>query len=1052
MIECTGPQSDRGPTHSAHQYRRSVRSRRPTRFWAALALAVATVAVSTVSAHDSTLAGAPPVDPTPSAPLSGEPAIRALGGDVDEVAAEYDMSAAELVHTLRNDPSLFVDADQQLLYVEPPLPSPAEADTIHDEPHGAPGVASGADAPTLTELGGYTGTTATAGLTAGQVFGLASRPSAPITVYLDFTGHTVSGTAWNANYGPAVISVPSPTTTPGVFTQNDLDEIVEVWSRVAEDFAAFDVNVTTAEPAPAKLTMSNYLDTEYGTRVVIGPNTFFPANVGGVAYVGPLGLDYYMPAFVFTGTLPGRGKFVAEAASHEVGHNFGLRHDGTASLEYYGGHGSWAPIMGVGYSRPVTQWSKGEYTGANRTEDDVAVIAGWGGFADDVEGSPAAPYAPGPLPVQVSGVVSTRTDVDAFQVSTAGGLHVALASRSHEANLDASVDVVDSGGNVVATFDPAGAAPITAYRPVPAGQYQVRVDGVGHLGPLAGYSDYGSLGAYTLAIDAGRAPTVSATATRLATTIRFDATASDADGDALTYSWTFSNGAPAVTGASATIPSTGSVIATVTVTDTSGLSATARVVISDANAAPTAVVTPSVQQGTAPLTVTFDASGSVDPDGDTLTRQWSFSDTGVDESTAASVTRTFTEPGTYTATVTVTDPFGETSSASASVVVSWPTPSTTMQVGQTSGYTAVPPLRIADSRTATGIRRLDAGVTRRLVVAGRNGIPSDATAIAANLTAVRTTGAGTVSAHLCGTPATTYSGAWSAAGQRIGTGQIITLDGTGSICLTATATTDVVVDVTGWFSPTSSGRFNPITPVRVADSRTGSQISSKVTAGRVVGVSVAGRASVPAGARAAVLTVTVSRPADRGYVTLYACGATRPSTWSISFGAGESRSNQAWVRLGSTGTRHAGRVCIRSTADAHIAIDVSGWIGRTGRRLQPVDPLRLVDTRLTSPELSAGTRGAPLPAGDSLEIRASDVRGLPTGTAAAMNITALGHTSAATATGHPSGSTAPAVPTLVAPPRRTTVGGAQVMLARSRLSLTASVRTHLVVDVVGVWR
>ena len=61
-----------------------------------------------------------------------------------------------------------------------------------------------------------------------------------------------------------------------------------------------------------------------------------------------------------------------------MGHNLSLSHDGTPTSAYYGGHGSeetsWGPLMGTGYNRNVSQWSKGEYSGANNQEDDIQLI------------------------------------------------------------------------------------------------------------------------------------------------------------------------------------------------------------------------------------------------------------------------------------------------------------------------------------------------------------------------------------------------------------------------------------------------------------------------------------------------------------------------------------------------------------------------------------------------------------------------------------------------------------------------------------------------------
>ncbi|WP_216905048.1 zinc-dependent metalloprotease, partial [Synechococcus sp. CCY 9618] len=80
-----------------------------------------------------------------------------------------------------------------------------------------------------------------------------------------------------------------------------------------------------------------------------------------------------------------RGDYSAAAtASHEVGHTLGLTHDGAGSTEYYAGHGgtgptSWGTILGAPYlgdDENLTQWSKGEYYGANNSQDDLAVITG----------------------------------------------------------------------------------------------------------------------------------------------------------------------------------------------------------------------------------------------------------------------------------------------------------------------------------------------------------------------------------------------------------------------------------------------------------------------------------------------------------------------------------------------------------------------------------------------------------------------------------------------------------------------------------------------------
>ncbi|WP_143229748.1 ThuA domain-containing protein [Actinophytocola xanthii] len=88
------------------------------------------------------------------------------------------------------------------------------------------------------------------------------------------------------------------------------------------------------------------------------------------------------------------------------------------------------------------------------------------------------------------------------------------------------------------------------------------------------------------------------------------------------------------------------------------------------NAAPYVAVNAAPASGAAPLEVDF-TTDAVDPEGDTALRYaWNFGDGGT--STEAAPTHTYAEPGTYTATVTVTDGAGRAKAASVRVVATVP--------------------------------------------------------------------------------------------------------------------------------------------------------------------------------------------------------------------------------------------------------------------------------------------------------------------------------------------------------------------------------------------
>jgi hypothetical protein len=350
---------------------------------------------------------------------------------------------------------------------------------------------------------------------------LESNPGAALTIYLDFTGGTVTGTGWNDTYATPSIEVdPFSITSPAdtSFTAAELWEVQKAWQVVAEDYASFDVNVTTLPPAPDAIDRSGPADMTYGTRVLItgGGPIYDACGCGGVAYVGSFDdtrdHGYRQPAWVFSRGTATSGKRMGEAASHEAGHNLGLHHDDTASAAYYSGSAPWAPIMGSSYNQPVTQWSAGDYPGATNREDDVAILSSQlGALTDDHADAATGATALGATPLD--GAITSRVDADAFTFTAAGSTTLAATPVPGSPDLDIGLRILDSSGALVAVVDPAVVrvgsstatgldASWTATLPPEPATYTAVVDGVGtgDPGTSGQYSDYASLGRYRMSL------------------------------------------------------------------------------------------------------------------------------------------------------------------------------------------------------------------------------------------------------------------------------------------------------------------------------------------------------------------------------------------------------------------------------------------------------------------------------------------------------------------------------------------------------------------------
>lgn len=319
---------------------------------------------------------------------------------------------------------------------------------------------------------------------------LQSLPGATAVIYLDFDGEQGPFPGWgDFDAAPA---------------NANNDQVFEVWKMVCEDFQGFTINVTTDrkvfDAAPE------------GRRAhcIISPTTNAAPGAGGVAYVGSFNWSGDRVCWAFYST----GKSSCEVISHEIGHTLGLSHDGRTSPSegYYGGHGTdpvgWAPIMGVGYYKKLSQWSKGEYLSANQTQDDLSIITNNNNDVDyrtddtgDVQATAKYLEILANNSVSSEGIIEKTGDVDSFRFATAGGsatLNVNTVAANP--NLDILAEIVNAGtSTVVASNNPDTGINATMTATLAAGEYLLRIRGTGRGDPLGdGYTDYGSLGSYLI--------------------------------------------------------------------------------------------------------------------------------------------------------------------------------------------------------------------------------------------------------------------------------------------------------------------------------------------------------------------------------------------------------------------------------------------------------------------------------------------------------------------------------------------------------------------------
>ena len=240
------------------------------------------------------------------------------------------------------------------------------------------------------------------------------------------------------------------------------------------------------------------------------------------------------------------------------------------------------------------------------------------------------------------------------------------------------------------------------------------------------------------------------------------------------------------------------------------------------------------------------------------------------------------------------------------------------------GFHPIAPERPFDGRYEGALRT---GTPQSVVIAGRGAVPSNARAVALNITVTDATATTFLTVWPTGQPQPTASNLNVVPGQTVANMATIGVgDGSSVSIAIGGGQANVLVDTLGWYD----AGFRPLPPSRIMDTR-GGLCLARLGPGETRLVQVAGEGAVPANAHAVTLNVTAVHPTATTYLTVWPAGTPRPTASNLNAATGVVP-NMVTVGLGDDG-----RVALYNDAGlTDVLIDVTGWyegvqsVGTTG--------------------------------------------------------------------------------------------------------------------------
>jgi uncharacterized repeat protein (TIGR03803 family) len=263
-------------------------------------------------------------------------------------------------------------------------------------------------------------------------------------------------------------------------------------------------------------------------------------------------------------------------------------------------------------------------------------------------------------------------------------------------------------------------------------------------------------------------------------------------------------------------------------------------------------------------------------------------------------------------------------------------------------YVPVTPCRVVDTRNPNGQfggPPIQGGTYRSFPIpSSACNIPANAASYALNVTVVPNGPLGYLTVWPTGQPQPLVSTLNSDGRVKANAAIVPAGNDGGSVSAFATNTTNLILDIAGYFAPVSSSTlpFYSLPPCRIADTRNGKSLP----AGQETDFAVSGLCEVPANAQAYSLNITAIPKGPLEYLTVWPTGQTQPVFSTLNAPTGTVTANAAIVGAGTNG-----QVAVYPTDNTDLIIDIDGYFAAPSSSPNPLSlyaaaaPCRVLDTR-----------------------------------------------------------------------------------------------------------